>query len=68
MTDERPAFVIERKWVVFSAVAGTLWFAFTIAIVLLLQIDQDLALTVAIVGSVLAGVAVVGYFLFVYRN
>lgn len=62
------SFEIDRTLVVLGAVAGTLWFAFTLALVVLLQYDQAVALAAAIGGSVLSGILVVVYFLYVYES
>lgn len=66
MSQEIPEFEFDRRWILFSAVAGTLWFGFTLVIIALLRIDQVLALLVAVIGSVLSGVGIVVYFVYVY--
>jgi len=61
-----PEFDIDRRWAVYSAIAGTLWFAFTLLIIALLRVDQRLALAVAVGGSFLSGLVIVVYFVYVY--
>ena len=52
----------------YSAIAGTLWFAFTLLIIALLRVDQGLALAVAVGGSFLSGLVIVVYFVYVYDS
>ncbi|QSG03758.1 hypothetical protein [Natranaeroarchaeum sulfidigenes] len=50
----------------YSAIAGTLWFAFTLLLLALLYVDQRLAPSVAVDGSLLSGLVIVVYFVYVY--
>ena len=50
----------------YSAIAGTLWFAFTLLLLALLYVDQRLSPSVAVDGSLLSGLVIVVYFVYVY--
>lgn len=63
--DEGPT--VQKKWFRFGLAAAALYAAFTALVALLLRVDAELALVVAVVGSIASGVAVTVFALYVYR-
>ncbi|MGM0397579.1 MAG: hypothetical protein ACQEQY_01165 [Halobacteriota archaeon] len=57
---------VETKWVKLGLVIGSLHFAFLLVLLYLLTIDVTLGLAFAVVGSIVGGVALMVFVLYVY--
>ncbi|MFW6003451.1 MAG: hypothetical protein ACOCPT_03420 [Halanaeroarchaeum sp.] len=66
MTDSIRGIEVETKWLKLGLVIGTLHLAFLIVLVSLLAVDVTLGLAFAVVGSIVAGVSLMLFVLYVY--
>lgn len=66
MTDSIRGIEVETKWLKLGLVIGTLQLGFLLVLVYLLTVDVTLALTFAVVGSVVGGIALMLFVLYVY--
>lgn len=57
----------QKKWYRLGVAIAFLWAVFVVVLVFLLQIDQTIGLAFAVVASVLGGVALTLFVLYVYR-
>ncbi|WP_255193907.1 hypothetical protein [Natronobeatus ordinarius] len=58
---------VQRKWYRLGVAIAFLWAAFVVVLLFLLRIDQTIGLAFAVVASVLGGVALTLFVLYVYR-
>lgn len=57
----------QRKWYRLGVALAFLWAAFVVVLLVLLEIDQTIGLAFAVVASVVGGVALTVFVLYVYR-
>ncbi|OIB56785.1 hypothetical protein [Natrialba sp. SSL1] len=62
---DETAFAIDEEWFRFGVYIAFLYAAFTLAIVYLLQLDQTIGLVAAVVGSIVFGLSIMVYVLYI---
>ncbi|ELY93432.1 hypothetical protein C483_05693 [Natrialba hulunbeirensis JCM 10989] len=62
---DETAVTIDEEWFRFGVYIAFLYAAFTLAIVYLLRLDQTIGLVAAVVGSIVFGLSIMVYVLYV---
>lgn len=64
---DREGVTVRTKWLKFGVAVAVLYAVFTAIVALLLRIDPQLGLVVAVAVSIVSGVALTVFVLYVYR-